>query len=63
VGHPFAFHRSLFPLLAQLHGDKAVWKLLAQHAVVEVAIPGPIPLDVDTEDDYRQVLAVLRSTP
>ncbi|UNK45075.1 nucleotidyltransferase family protein [Arthrobacter sulfonylureivorans] len=65
VGHPFAFHRSLFPLLAQLHGDKAVWKLLEQRAadVVEVAIPGPVPLDVDTEDDYRQVLAALRGTP
>ncbi|MEV7647438.1 nucleotidyltransferase family protein [Arthrobacter sp. NPDC089319] len=63
VGHPFAFHRSLFPLLARLHGDKAVWKLLEQRAadVVEVAIPGPIPLDVDTEDDYRQLLAALRS--
>ncbi|MGM0929899.1 MAG: nucleotidyltransferase family protein [Actinomycetota bacterium] len=65
VGHPFAFHRSLFPLLAQLHGDKAVWKLLEQRAadVVEVAIPGPVPLDVDTEEDYRQVLAARRSTP
>ena len=62
-GHPFAFGRPAFADLAQLHGDKAVWKLLAQHAVVEVAIPGPIPLDVDTEDDYRQVLAELRSTP
>ncbi|MET1153809.1 NTP transferase domain-containing protein [Arthrobacter sp.] len=65
VGHPFAFHRLLFPLLEQLHGDKAVWKLLEQRAadVVEVAIPGPVPLDVDTEEDYRQVLAALRSTP
>ncbi|MFT4470557.1 nucleotidyltransferase family protein [Arthrobacter sulfonylureivorans] len=65
VGHPFAFHRSLFPLLAHLHGDKAVWKLLEQRAadVTEVAVPGRVPRDVDTEDDYRQVLAELRSTP
>lgn len=65
VGHPFAFHRPLFPVLGQLHGDKAVWKLLEQRAadVAEVAVPGRVPADVDTEDDYRQVLAELRSTP
>src|SRR4051812_7386226 len=27
-GHPFAFGRELFGELSQLHGDKAVWKLL-----------------------------------
>ena len=38
VGHPLAFARRLFPDLAALHGDKAVWKLLEQRAddVVEV---------------------------
>jgi molybdenum cofactor cytidylyltransferase len=59
VGHPFAFGRSAFPALAGLHGDKAVWKLLDQRAaeVVEVRVPGPVPLDVDTEEDYQRVLA------
>lgn len=63
VGHPMAFTRRLLPELAGLHGDKAVWKLLEQRAadVVEVAIPGSIPLDVDTEDDYRRVLAGLQA--
>jgi molybdenum cofactor cytidylyltransferase len=58
VGHPLAFARSLLPDLAALHGDKAVWKLLEQRAddVVEVRTPGPIPLDVDTEEDYRRLL-------
>jgi molybdenum cofactor cytidylyltransferase len=58
VGHPLAFARRLLPDLAALHGDKAVWKLLEQRAddVVEVRTPGPIPLDVDTEDDYRRIL-------
>jgi molybdenum cofactor cytidylyltransferase len=57
-GHPFAFSRALFPELAAMHGDKAVWKLLDRHAadVAEVAIDGPIPLDVDTWDDYRAVV-------
>lgn len=58
VGHPLAFARRLLPDLAALHGDKAVWKLLEQRAddVVEVRTPGPVPLDVDTEDDYRRLL-------
>ena len=59
VGHPFAFGPDMLPDLAQLHGDKAVWRLLEQrHAdVVEVEVPGLIPADVDTEEDYERLLA------
>ena len=58
-GHPVAFDRSVFGQLADLHGDKGVWKLLDERAddVVEVRIAGPIPLDVDTPEDYEAVLA------
>lgn len=58
-GHPFAFSREVFPELTQLHGDKGVWRLLDQRAgeVVEIPRPGPIPLDVDTPEDYEAVLA------
>lgn len=65
VGHPFAFARAVLPDLAGLHGDKAVWKLLEQRAadVTEVPVPGLIPLDVNTEADYDQVLTALRSAP
>ncbi len=58
-GHPLAFGRSVFGELSDLHGDKGVWRLLDQRAeeVVEVAIPGPVPLDVDTPEDYEAVLA------
>jgi molybdenum cofactor cytidylyltransferase len=57
-GHPLAFARSMFGELAGLHGDKGVWKLMDRHAaeVVDVAIESAIPLDVDTWEDYRQVL-------
>jgi molybdenum cofactor cytidylyltransferase len=57
-GHPIAFARSVFPALADLHGDKGVWRLLDQRAadVVALPIPGPIPRDVDTPEDYRAVL-------
>jgi molybdenum cofactor cytidylyltransferase len=57
-GHPLAVARSMFGELADLHGDKGVWKLMDRHAdeVVEVEMEGPVPLDVDTWDDYRRVL-------
>ena len=58
-GHPFAFARPVFAELEQLHGDKGVWKLLDRRAsdVVEVPVPGRVPLDVDTWEDYEAVLA------
>ena len=62
-GHPIAFARGMFGALADLHGDKGVWRLLDQHAseVTEVAVEGAIPLDVDTEEDYAAVLASARA--
>ena len=58
-GHPFAFGRSVFGDLSGLHGDKAVWKLLERRPddVTEVSVSGPVPIDVDTWDDYEAVLA------
>ena len=60
-GHPFAFARSIFGELAALHGDKGVWKLLdrAGDAVAEVRVPGDIPPDVDTWEDYEAALTRL----
>lgn len=58
-GHPLWFDRSMFSTLAGLHGDKAVWKLVdAGVGVVRVRVPGPIPRDVDTWDDYQALIAV-----
>jgi molybdenum cofactor cytidylyltransferase len=56
-GHPFAFARSMFGELRALHGDKGVWKLQDRlgDQVAEVPIAGPIPLDVDTWEDYEAV--------
>lgn len=64
IGHPFAFDRTVIPALSALHGDKAVWKLLEQRAeeVTEVAIPGRIPMNVNTEADYERILAALGGT-
>ena len=58
-GHPFAFGRSIFDELSALHGDKAVWRLLEQRPelVREVRMPGRVPPDVDTWEDYESVLS------
>jgi len=58
-GHPIALTRSVFADLADLHGDKGVWRLLDRRAgdVVEVPIAGRVPRDVDTAEDYEAVLA------
>jgi molybdenum cofactor cytidylyltransferase len=57
LGHPFCFSRELFPTLRLLHGDKAVWKLVAAggDAVAKVRVDGPVPIDVDTWADYEAV--------
>jgi molybdenum cofactor cytidylyltransferase len=61
-GHPFWFHRDVFADLRSLHGDKAIWKLVesGRYDVAEVEIDGPVPLDVDTWDDYEALLAQAR---
>jgi molybdenum cofactor cytidylyltransferase len=58
VGHPFWFSLDVFEELSQLHGDKGVWKLLesGRHPVRELAVDGPVPLDVDTWEDYHRLL-------
>jgi molybdenum cofactor cytidylyltransferase len=57
IGHPFAFAREVFGDLAELEGDRGVWKLIERRAsdVTEVRQHGNIPRDVDTWDDYEAV--------
>ena len=58
IGHPFWFARPVFPELAELHGDKGVWKLIesGRHAVFEVPVDAEVPADVDTWADYESLL-------
>lgn len=58
-GHPFWFGLQVFGELMELHGDKAVWKLLesGRHPIIEARVAGPIPRDVDTWEDYQALLA------
>lgn len=58
IGHPFWFSSYVFDDLTGLHGDKAVWKLIEsdRYPVQRVRVAGPVPLDVDTWDDYERLL-------
>lgn len=58
IGHPFVFSAEAFDTLRGLHGDKAVWKIVDREPVERVArirVERPLPLDVDTWDDYLVV--------
>ncbi len=58
-GHPFLFRRAVFSDLTDLHGDKAVWKLLhsGRYPVTSLPVDRPIPIDVDTWADYERLLS------
>ncbi len=61
TGHPFWFSRAVFGPLSELHGDKAVWKLLesGRFTTTHVSVDEDVPLDVDTWEDYERLLAAL----
>ena len=58
LGHPFVFSADSFGTLRGLHGDKAVWKIVdnePESRVQRIAIDAPLPLDIDTAQDYATV--------
>jgi molybdenum cofactor cytidylyltransferase len=60
LGHPFVFSAEAFDELRQLHGDKAVWKIVDREPttrVARIAVDESLPRDIDTWDDYRAVSA------
>ncbi len=63
IGHPFALSRATFPAVTALRGDRGVWKLIERlgTAVAKVDVGTRMPADVDTEEDYRALLAAARS--
>lgn len=59
LGHPFVFSTAAFAALRELHGDKAVWKLVEGHPerVARLPVERELPSDIDTWEDYRAVAA------
>jgi molybdenum cofactor cytidylyltransferase len=56
-GHPVLLARRIWAELDALHGDEGARVVLAQHPdwLLEVAITGEPPIDVDTPSDYVRV--------
>ena len=59
-GHPVLLARRLWPEVEKLCGDQGARALLADRpdALLEVAVEGPPPADIDTWEDYRRTAAV-----
>jgi molybdenum cofactor cytidylyltransferase len=59
IGHPFWLGRKVFSDLAEMHGDKGVWRMIesGRYDVRRVPIDDVVPLDVDTWEDYERLLA------
>ena len=59
-GHPLVFARALFDQLVVLQGDKAAWKIVdARRAEIRtVAVDRPHPRDVNTWEEYEQLLSL-----
>jgi molybdenum cofactor cytidylyltransferase len=59
IGHPFWLGRKVFGELAEMHGDKGVWRMVesGRYDVRRIPIDDVVPLDVDTWDDYERLLA------
>jgi molybdenum cofactor cytidylyltransferase len=51
AGHPVAFARRVWPRVAAVTGDRGARDLLTDLAVVEVAVAGVAPRDVDRPDE------------
>lgn len=54
-GHPVLFGREQFAALRALSGDSGGREVIRTHPdmVVTVDVDGPVPADIDTEDDWR----------
>ena len=66
LGHPFVFSAGAFGALRQLHGDKAVWKIVDSEPpsrVARIPVDEPLPRDIDIWDDYLAVCADLGVEP
>lgn len=65
LGHPFVFSATAFGTPRSLPGDKAVWKVIDVHPerVHQVAVDLPLPVDVDTWEDYLGACRELRVDP
>jgi molybdenum cofactor cytidylyltransferase len=61
-GHPLLIDASLFGIVMSLTGERSLWELvggLDRDVVLEVAVAGPKPVDINSVADYRRATARL----
>jgi molybdenum cofactor cytidylyltransferase len=66
IGHPFVFSADAIDRLHELHGDKAVWKIVElepAERVRRIPVDEPCPPDLDTWDDYLELCRELGASP
>jgi molybdenum cofactor cytidylyltransferase len=56
-GHPVLFGRSLFPALLALSRDVGARDVVARHWPEAARIEAALPVDLDTEEDYRSFVS------
>ena len=58
-GHPVLLRREVWDTVSALQGDAGARALAAERPEIvgAVALPGPAPRDVDTPEDYEQIVA------
>lgn len=57
VGHPFMLSPELLAGLGELKGARPLWELGQDDRAETLLFDGPMPIDVDTPDDYTEALA------
>jgi molybdenum cofactor cytidylyltransferase len=57
AAHPVLFARALFPELRALEGDVGAREVVRRHWNDALFIEADAPRDIDTEEDYRRLLA------
>jgi molybdenum cofactor cytidylyltransferase len=60
-GHPLVFSAAALPALRAARGEKVAWRLLESEPdrVAAARVRRPLPLDVDTWEDYEAVRVAL----
>ncbi len=56
-GHPFLLAPDLVAGLSELEGPKPLWALTQMPAAESLVVDEPMPVDVDTPEDYGEALA------
>ena len=61
-GHPLMLSPGLVMELEDLTGPRVLWRLTADPRTRSLEVDAPMPIDVDTPEDYLEAIAQLDAT-